>query len=168
MIPLNSNVPAEVIFNPNWWFRNYGISFDESFYLDRETRIANDVAMRRALFERFGLGEAYPQPRPIIGSQHIAGGFVLPGLLGMQVRFSPQEAAWPVPANLSRDQIMALRVPDIQTTWPMTRLIADMDALEKEFGSVIGDVNTAGVFNTAFELRGQQLFMDMLEDVRTR
>ena len=57
MTQLNSGVPVEVIFNPNWWFRNYGVSFDESFYLDREKRIANDVVMRRALFERFGFGE---------------------------------------------------------------------------------------------------------------
>jgi len=165
LAPLNSPIPVEFIFNPNWWFRNYGISFDESFYLDREKRIANDVAMRRALHERFGFGEAAPEPRPIIGSQHIAGGFVLPALVGVEVRFSPQEAAWPVPANLTRERLLALRVPDIQTTWPMNRLIADMDALERRFGWVMGDVNTGGVFNTALELRGQQLFVDMLEDI---
>jgi hypothetical protein len=165
MNPVNPCIPVEVIFNPNWWFQNYGISFDESFYLDREKRIANDVAMRRALYERFGFGEAHPRPRPIIGSQHIAGGFVLPGLLGVEIRFSQREAAWPVPINLPRDRIMALRVPDIRTAWPMNRLVADMDALERQFGSVVADVNTAGVFNTALELRGQQLFMDLLDDV---
>jgi hypothetical protein len=164
MTPHNSSIPVEVIFNPNWWFRHYGIFFDESFYLDRESRIANDVAMRRALYERFGFGEPAPQPRPIIGSQHIAGGFVLPALLGAEVRFSQQEAAWPVPANLTRERILALRAPDIRTTWPMNRLIADMDALEQQFGRVIGDLNTGGVFNTAFELRGQQLFVDLVED----
>jgi hypothetical protein len=160
-----SGIPVEFIFNPHWWFRNYGISFDQSFYLDREKRIAHDVVMRRALFERFGLGEAMPQPRPIMGSQHIAGGFVLPALLGVEIRFAPWEAAWPVPANIERHRLLALRVPDFKSTWPMDRLIADMDALEKQFGYVVGDVNTAGVFNTALELRGQQLFTDLLEDV---
>jgi len=164
MIPQRCGIPVEVIFNPNWWFRNYGISFDESFYLGRDKRIANDVAMRVALYERFGIGQADPQPRPIVGSQHIAGGFVLPALLGVEIRFSQREAAWPVPINLTREKIQALRVPDIRTTWPMNRLIADMDAIEKKFGQVIGDFNTAGVFNTALELRGQQLFIDLLED----
>jgi len=159
-----SGIPVEVIFNPNWWFHNYGISFDEPFYLNRRQRIANDVTMRRALYERFGIGRPDPQPRPVIGSRYIAGGFVLPALLGVEIRFSQQEAAWPVPMNLTREKILALRVPDIRTTWPMSRLIADMDALEKEFGYVIGDLNTAGVLNTALELRGQQLFMDLLED----
>jgi hypothetical protein len=164
MAPHRVSIPVEVIFNPNWWFRNYGITFEESFYLDRGQRIANDVAMRRALHERFQIGTAEAQPRPIVGSQHIAGGFVLPALLGVEIRFSQQEAAWPVPMNLTREKILALRVPDIRTTWPMNRLIADMDALEAEFGQVIGDFNTAGVFNTALELRGQQLFMDLLDD----
>ena len=58
-------IPVEVIFNPNWWYRNYDISFDRPFYLDRRQRIANDVAMRRALRERFGVGDPDPQPRPI-------------------------------------------------------------------------------------------------------
>ena len=164
MTPPRSSIPVEVIFNPNWWFGNYGISFDESFYFDRDKRIANDVVMRRALCERFGFGEVNPQPRPVIGSPYIAGGFIVPALLGVEIRFSPQEAAWPVPMNMTREKILALRVPDVRTTWPMNRLIADMDVLEKEFGRVIGDFNTAGVFNTALELRGQQLFMDLLDD----
>lgn len=161
---LKTHIPVEVIFNPNWWYQNHRISFDESFYLDRRQRIENDVTMRRALHECFGIGEADPQPRPVIGSQFIAGGFVIPALLGVEIRFSAAEAAWPVPIDLPREKIMALRPPDIRSTWPMNVLIADMDTLEKEFGCVIGDFNTGGVFNTSMELRGQQLFVDLLED----
>ncbi len=76
---------VELVFNPNWWHKTAGISFDESFYFDAETRIKNDVIMRRVLHEKYGelgLGEADPQPRPIIGSMHVAGGFVIPALLG--------------------------------------------------------------------------------------
>ena len=57
-------MPAEVIFNPNWWFKEYGIRFDESFYFDRDNRIQNDVKMRSVLYERFGMGPANPAPRP--------------------------------------------------------------------------------------------------------
>jgi hypothetical protein len=146
-------LPVEVIFNPNWWFRNYGISFDRPFYFDREVRIENDIAMRRALFARFGLGHPYPRPRPVIGSQFVAGGFVVPALLGVDVRFEKNQAPCPVSANLKPEQIMALRVPDVDSTWPMNVWIAQMDALERDFGFVIGDFNTDGVINTAL-LRG--------------
>ena len=157
-------VPVELIFNPNWWFRHYGIAFDEPFYFDRETRIRNDAAMRRALWERFGTGEADPRPRPIAGSQHVAGGFVLPALLGVPIRFEPHQAPCPVPLELSREQALALRVPDVERTWPMDRLLAGMDELHRDFGHVVGDFDVDGVLNTALQLRGQQLFVDMLED----
>jgi hypothetical protein len=160
-----TRIPVEFVFNPNWWFRNYDISFDRPFYFDRDARIANDVLMRRALYERFGLGEPDPQPRPIIGSMHVAGGFVVPALLGVDIRFAQNEAPWQVASNLSREQALALKVPELESTWPMSELIPQMDSLQKEFGSVIGDFNTDGVINTASQLRGQQLFVDMLEDV---
>jgi len=157
-------IPVEVVFNPNWWNRNYGISFDEPFYFDKKQRIENDLRMRRALYERYGIGDANPQPRPIIGSEHVAGGYVVPALLGVPVNFRPAEAPWPSPLNLSREEIMALKAPRMETTWPMDTLIAQMDELEKEFGWVVGDLNTSGILNTALELRGQPLFLDMMED----
>lgn len=160
----NDRIPVEVIFNPNWWFHNHGISFDESFYFDKEVRIQNDVIMRRAMHERFGLDEENPQPRPIIGSMHVAGGFVMPALFGVEIKFAKNEAPWPVPPNLSKEEILALEVPDIEATWPMDCLIADMDALEDEFGYVVGDFDTDGILNTALHLRGQQLFIDFFED----
>jgi uroporphyrinogen-III decarboxylase len=158
-------IPVELIFNPNWWFHNYGISFDESFYFDKNARIKNDIVMRRAMHQRFRVGEENHQPRPIIGSMHVAGGFVIPALFGAEIRFAKNEAPWPVALNLSKEDILAIEVPDIKTTWPMDCLIEDMDALEDEFGYVVGDIDTDGIFNTALCLRGQQLLIDLVEDV---
>ncbi|MFN7993560.1 MAG: hypothetical protein U0Q18_08165 [Bryobacteraceae bacterium] len=157
-------IPVNFIFGPNWWFHHYGISFEKPFYLDPETRIRNDVTMRRVLYERFGFGQARPEPRPIIGSRQIAGGFVVPALLGVQIRFCNDQAAWPVPSSLGRDSILALRVPEIRATWPTSELFAQMDDLERQFGYVVGDLNPAGLLNTALEVRGQQFFMDLVED----
>jgi uroporphyrinogen-III decarboxylase len=158
------HIPVEVVFNPNWWYCHYGISFDRPFYLDKGTRIQNDLVMRQALLARFGLGEADPQPRPIIGSMHVAGGFVLPALFGAEIRFAEKEAPTPLPLNLSREKIFALKAPDVRTTWPMDVLIADMDALETEYDHVVGDFDTDGILNTALHLRGQQLFTDFYKN----
>ena len=157
-------IPVNVIFSPDWWHRRCGISFEEPFYLDIETRIANDVLMRRGLYEWLGIGDPDPQPRPIIGSRHIAGGFVIPALLGVPIRFSAGQAAWPLPLNLERDAAMQLRVPDVVNTWPMNVLIEQMDTLERRFGYVTGDLNTGGLFNDAMELRGNDLFADLKLD----
>jgi len=161
---MTQRVPVEIVFNPNWWFRNYGIAFDEAFYFDREVRVRNDVTMRRALHGRFGIGEPDPQPRPVVGSMHVAGGFVLPALFGVEIRFTAGQAPSPAPANVGADEVLALRPPAIQETWPMQNWIADMDAFEREFGYVAGDFDTDGILNTALQIRGQDLYTDMIEN----
>ncbi len=156
-------LPFELVFNPNWWFQTAGISFDERFYLDPATRIADDVTMRRVLWRRYadlGLGEEDPQPRPVIGSLHVAGGFVIPALLGAEIRFAPDAAPQPLPRRLTAEQIDALEKPDWRALWPMNALIAQMDALEAEHGYVIGDLNTDGLLNAAYHFYGEDLFAD--------
>jgi hypothetical protein len=156
-------LPVELVFAPNWWHRTAGISFEEPFYLDAPSRIRNDVAMRRLLYRRYGdlgLGEPEPQPRPIIGSEHVAGGFVIPALLGAEILFAPDAAPQPRPLHLTVEQVAALEKPDWAQAWPMNRLLADMDALEAEHGLVVGDLNTDGLLNAAYHLYGEQLFVD--------
>ncbi len=159
-------LPVELVFNPNWWHHTAGIDFDETFYFDPQRRIENDVIMRRVLYERFGelgMGDPDPQPRPIIGSLHVAGGFVLPALLGAEIWFEKDAAPQPRPMNLTVEQIEALEKPDFRTTWPMNELIRQMDALEAEWGYVVGDMNTDGILNAAYHLYGQQSYLDFYE-----
>jgi uroporphyrinogen-III decarboxylase len=161
-------LPVELIFNPSWWYHTAGISFDESFYLDAEARIRNDVTMRRVLHGRFGelgLGEADPRPRPIIGSKFVAGGFVVPALLGAPIEFSTAAAPQPKPVKLSAEQIDSLEKPDFQELWPMREIIRDMDALEARYGpgSLVGDLNTDGLLNAAYHFYGGDLFIDFYE-----
>jgi uroporphyrinogen-III decarboxylase len=168
MAPLTARefLPVELVFNPNWWHQTAGISFDQSFYLDVESRIENDLKMRRVLYERFGqmgLGEADPKPRPMIGSGHVAGGFVIPALLGAEIWFEPDAAPQPMAMGLSAEQIDAFEKPDFRTTWPMNVLIAQMDQLEAEWGYVVGDLNTDGVLNAAYHLYGQNIYTDFFE-----
>ena len=159
-------IPVELVFNPNWWYQTAGIPFDESFYFDPAARIDNDVTMRRVLHERFGalgLGEADPRPRPIIGSQHVAGGFVIPALLGAEIHFAKDAAPQPLPRPMDGAQIDVLEKPDLRSTWPMNVFMAQMDELEAEWGSVVGDLNTDGLLNAAYHFYWQQLFIDFYE-----
>lgn len=159
-------IPIELVFNPNWWYQTANISFDRSFYFDPETRIRNDVIMRRVLHERFGkmgLGDPDPQPRPIIGSQHVAGGFVIPALLGAEIQFEKDAAPQPLPMEMDIEQIEAFVKPDFRTTWPMNEFVEQMDALEAEWGYVVGGMNTDGLLNAAYHFYGQDLFLDFYE-----
>ena len=162
-MPDREFIPIELVFNPNWWHQTTGISFDESFYMDPDTRIQNDVTMRQVLYQRFGeigMGEPNPKPRPVIGSQFVAGGFVIPALLGSEIIFESDAAPQPKPIDLAVEQIESLEKPDFRNLWPTKDLISQMDQLEAERGYLVGDLNTDGLLNAAYHLYGQDLFLD--------
>ncbi|RPI86784.1 MAG: hypothetical protein EHM41_07245, partial [Chloroflexi bacterium] len=161
--PSRPFLPVELVFNPNWWHNTAGINFDQTFYLDPHVRIQNDMIMRRVLHEKYGdlgLGEPDPKPRPVIGSLYVAGGFVIPALLGAEILFAPNAAPQPYPLGWTPDQIEHLEKPDFRKTWPMSELIVQMDALEAEWGYVVGDLNTDGLLNAAYHLYGPDLYTD--------
>jgi hypothetical protein len=164
---MSSVLPIEVVFNPRWWHHNAGISFRREFYFDPATRVKNDVLMRRVLWEKFGsmgLGEENPQPRRVAGSLHVAGGFIIPALLGAEIQFEPDAAPQPLPCHLTVEQLERLEVPDWRNLWPMNELIAGWDAQEAERGNppgeLVGDLNTDGLLNAAYHFYGQDLFAD--------
>lgn len=165
--PARPFLPVELVFNPNWWYHTAGIEFSEAFYLDPQQRIENDVTMRRVLFEQFGqfgLGEADPRPRPVIGSLHVAGGFVIPALLGAQILFAPNAAPQPYPLNLAPEQVEQwleeLDGQGFRQRWPLNVLIAQMDELKARWGYLVGDLNTDGLLNAAYHIYGMDLFTD--------
>lgn len=159
-------LPIELVFNPRWWHNTAGIAFDAPFYFDPATRSRNDVTMRRILWERYrdlGLGEENPQPRPVIGSLHVAGGFIIPALLGAEIIFAADAAPQPRPISLTLAEIEAFEKPDFRTKEPMATLIAQMDALAAQYGAVVGDLNTDGLLNAAYHLTGHDLFTDFYD-----
>jgi hypothetical protein len=159
-------LPVELVFNPNWWYQTAGISFNEPFYLDPEERVKNDITMRRLLFQRFGdmgMGEEHPESRGVIGSPYVAGGFIVPALLGAKIRFSPNAAPQPEPMMMTGRDIEIFEKPDFSTQWPMREIITQMDDLEEAGKSIIGDLNTDGLLNCAYHLYDQGLFMDFTD-----
>jgi uroporphyrinogen-III decarboxylase len=163
MMEKREYIPLQTGFYPDWFHKNYGISFDKKYYFDPETRIEARMAMDKALFERFGdvgLGDANPKPKPII----TAGMITLPAVFGCEVVYEKEALPWAMPLNLSEDQVMKLEVPDIMRKWPMTEWVRQIDYLKGKYGKVIGDINTTGVQNIALKIRGDQFYIDYFEN----
>ena len=161
-----SFLPVEIVFNPRWWNQTAGISFERDFYFDIQTREQSDLVMRRILYERFGeygFGDENPQARPVIGSMYVAGGFVIPALLGVDIQFEVDAAPQPLPVKWTTEQIDKFEKPNFKNCWPMNELIAGMDEQEARFGYLVGDLNTDGVLNAAYHLYGQELFADFYQ-----
>ena len=66
-MPKREHIPLGVGFYPDWFHKHYGISFDEKYYFDPETRVEARMEIEKRLHERFGdvgLGNATPEPKP--------------------------------------------------------------------------------------------------------
>jgi len=156
-----------IVFHPSWWHQNAGIDFSESFWNDPEVRIAADMKMRRVLYEHFGdygLGEKNPEPRPLIGSDLLACGYLPSQLLGCKVVFSEDNAPQVLCAELSEDDAFAIPFPNFDENPVWQGIQRQLDWLQKEFGRVESYINLSGIQNLAMDLRGQNLFLDYYDD----
>lgn len=156
-------VPLGVGFYPDWWHKNYGISFAKEYYHDPDYRVDCQARMQKALYERFGdvgLGNPNPGPRPLI----TYGMVMLPALLGCEIVFEDENLPWAMPANFSKEDCRKLKRPDLLKASPMKEILEQIDTLEEKYGRVVGDINTTGVQNLALKIRGDQLYIDFFED----
>jgi hypothetical protein len=165
----NGPLPVEVVFHPSWWHRHAGISFDEGFFYDPSRRVEDERKMERVLYERFGelgLGEDRDRDIPAVGAVHNAAGFLLSEMLGCRVEY--QEDAPPLAVAADRPDLR-IDVDAAFTGRAFRRFTELIGALKARYGYVCGDVNWGGILNLALDLRGQEIFLDMLdcpEDVR--
>jgi hypothetical protein len=124
--------------------------------------------MRHLLYERFGdlgLGQKDAPRRPIVGPILMGSGYIVQEILGCEVKYQEDSNPWVLPRNLTEAEIWALQVPeDIESAPSMRALLFLMEELEAEFGYLQGDVPLHGVLNAAIDLRGQDYFIDLIEN----
>ncbi len=161
-------LPVDVVFHPNWWYKNYGLSFDRDFFYDPKRRVWQEMVMRQLLHERFGdlgLGQKDGPHRPIVGPILMGSGYIVQEILDCEVKYQENGNPWVLPRNLSEPEVWALEAPEnIEHTASMRALLSLMDSLEAEFGYLQGDVPLHSVINVAIDLRGQDYFIDLIEN----
>ena len=76
------------------------------------------------------------------------------------------------PANTGRkltdEEMDCLTVPDYRSHWIYEDLLRQMEIIKGQWGIVQGELNLQGVLNTAFRLRGEDLFADRRRRRATR
>ena len=159
----NRMLPADVVLGPAWWYHHEGITFDEDFFFDPLRRVEVERKMERVLhgrWGRFGLGENHDRDVPMVGAVHLAAGFLVSEMLGCRVDYLEDAPPQVVPAALDRLEVS----PDAALQSPaFKKYLRLADALKAKYGRLHGDVNFSGVLNVALDLRGQTLFMDMID-----
>lgn len=155
-------LPVDIVFHPDWWHKNLGISFDESFFYDPQRRVEDEQKMEQLLYERFGdlgLGEDHDKMLPQIGAVHLASGYLLSEMLGCKVEY--YEDAPPQVLCAHRESL-DFEVEEAFCSHAFQRLVKLVEQLKAKHGYVVGDINWGGVLNIAIDVRGEEIFTDML------
>ncbi len=103
---------------------------EENTIIDPEKRVKTRMEIARRLHERFGdvgLGDPDPKPVPLI----TFGMVMLPAIFGCEIIYKDEALPWAMPLNLSEKEIMALKVPDIFHSPPMTNMIEQIEYLQR-------------------------------------
>jgi len=159
----NGPLPVEVVFHPAWWRRHAGISFDEDFFYHPARRVEAERKMERVLYERFGdlgLGDDRDKDLPVIGAVHNAAGYLLSEMLGCRVEYREGDPPLVIPAQR---EDLTVEMDAAFEGLPYRRLRGLMAGLKTKFGYLSGDVNWAGLLNLALDVRGQDIFLDMVD-----
>jgi len=156
-------IPVDVVFHPSWWNAHAGLIFDEDFFYHPKKRVESERCMEQVLYDRFGqygLGESRNVELPVVGPVHNAAGYLLSEMLGCGIRYSENAAPAVLPAEAATLDV------DVEAAFQslaFKRFSSLCEALKKSYGYLTGDVNWSGLLNLALDLRGQTLFLDMLD-----
>lgn len=158
----SKKLPVEIVLHPSWWNKHAGISFDESFFYNPERRVKDERLMEEVLYERFGdlgLGEDHLKDLPQIGAVHLASGYLLSEMLGCKIEYFEDSAPQVICAHredLKIDEAAAFKSEAFQ------KLVRLIEQLKAKYGYVVGDINWGGVLNLAIDVRGEEIFTDMI------
>jgi len=161
-------LPVAFVFHPEWWHKNYGLCFERDFFYDPNKRVEADLEMRKIIKERFGdygiEREIQLEPRPCIGAVHLAAGYIISEMFGCDIKFSKESSPQVIPKNMSDKESDKIKPVNFNKNKTFQELKKMIEQLKKRFGYVIGDINWQGVLNVALDLRGDKIFIDMMQN----
>ena len=164
LVHIKNPLPVELVFSPQWWNKQTGISFDRDFFFHPARRVEDERKMEQYLYEkwgRYGLGGDRNVNRPEQGAVHLASGYLLSEMLGCKVDY--REAAPPTVNCLYMDELDIHPIEKAFDSCAYKAFSQTREELKTRYGYVTGDVNWSGILNLALDMRGQELFVDMIE-----
>jgi len=160
--------PLRVVlgFEPAWFHRRCGVDFSERWHRDPYYRRDALAAMKRELCRDFpNAGQWDPdQDGDLATLSGCYGICVIPAAFGLAMRYAPDR--WPVldpESTLSVEQVERLDSARALDSPLVADIFRQIDTVEREWGGIDGYLNWQGVLNNAFHIRGQEIFLDMLE-----
>lgn len=155
----------EVGFNPSWFHKFCDVDFSESWHQDPAYRLRCYERMRETISRRFpnrNIGEVNENKPPDILTG-VYGTAVVPALFGQSIKYFSDK--WPAPQGekMTDSQADKLSPPALENNEFFQNILNQLDRIEELTGTIRGYLNWQGVLNTAFRLRGEKIFTDLLD-----
>jgi hypothetical protein len=157
----------EIGFTPAWFRQHLSLDFGARFHEDpayrREAASRMQVELRRR-FPGTLIGQGGPSDGPIDLLTGTHGTCTVAAIYGVPLVYA--ENNWPcsAPACLSDADLARLEPPDLSRNPHFDKLMTQLDWIERQEGRIDGYINWQGVLNNAHRLRGEQLFLDLLDE----
>jgi len=159
-------------FTPKWYNDRLGIDFSEIWHHDPFYRYETITLAKKYLTELFPSIENF-RPKYEDGVDYdcatlngVCGAVFISAVLGQKIYYAKDN--WPstdTSKHYSKEEIFALPPFDPATNPAFLELQAQMDVMEKNWGRIPGYLNCfQGILNNAMRLRGEEIFVDMLDD----
>jgi hypothetical protein len=162
-----SDMRVSLGFEPAWFHRRCDVDFVERWHTDPYYRHDTLVRMKEELCGTFPSVTYWnlDYEDDLWTLSGCLGAYVIPWILGCSLRYAPDR--WPVIApgsTLSLQDRERLSVDALLSGAPVEELFRQMDIIESESGKIHGYLNWQGVLNNALHLRGQSIFLDMVDN----
>lgn len=159
-------------FLPQWYAQRAGVSFGQKWHEDCLYRYETLTAMKKHLHALFPAVLEFTPAVNALGYDEdcatlsgVYGSKVVAGLYGHGMQFPTDD--WPGDVSntpMSFEALANLRPIDLDSNPFMEKLEKQMEQMQRCFGRIDGYLNYQGVLNTAQKLRGNEIFMDMIEE----
>jgi len=151
-------------FEPAWYARRCEVTFTDQWHRDPVYRYGTLEAMKAELIRAFP-AVPYWNPlddRDLATISGVYGAYPIPHAFGVPLIYG--EERWPAldpKSKLSLEEIERLESDKVLRSPVVEDIFRQMDIIEQKWGTIHGYINWQGVLNNAFNLRGQEIFLDM-------
>ncbi len=168
-LPVEGDEPfmrPEIGFTPAWFHKYCDIDFSERWHHDPDYRLESHEKMQAEVRRRFpghDIGRVLRAEPPDLLSG-LFGTCLMPHLFGQRLQYFADQ--WPAGKDhpyADSTKADALEPLDLDAHPRFQDILRQCDLIERLTGGLFGQCNWQGVLNTAFRIRGQQIFLDMIE-----
>lgn len=159
-------------FVPRWYYERLEVDFSKKWHTDPIYRYEMLLKMKKYLHNTFPTVPFFKVELDEKGIEKtcatisgVHGIKLIPMIYGLDAKYCKDD--WPdnLPGQiLSKESLSNLKFFDIKNSPVILQLMEQMDIIEKNFGQIHGYLNYQGILNVALKLRGNDIFIDIIED----